>query len=96
MNHKHFSIDERESILESLTLGEKAGLDPAQMIDIINASTGSSRSSRTETFDSRCVSHGLRKETDDLLFVLMDFLRDRMNTRRQWIDCWDCWIMMGC
>jgi 3-hydroxyisobutyrate dehydrogenase-like beta-hydroxyacid dehydrogenase len=32
--------------LESLTLGEKAGLDPAQMIDIINASTGSSRSSQ--------------------------------------------------
>lgn len=32
--------------LESLTLGEKAGLDPTQMIDIINASTGSSRSSQ--------------------------------------------------
>ena len=32
--------------LESLTLGEKAGLDPEQMIDVINASTGSSRSSQ--------------------------------------------------
>ena len=32
--------------LESLTLGEKAGLDPAQMIDVINASSGLSRSSQ--------------------------------------------------
>lgn len=31
--------------LESLTLGEKAGLDPNQMIDVINASSGLSRSS---------------------------------------------------
>jgi len=31
--------------LESLTLGEKAGLDPNQMIDVINASSGRSRSS---------------------------------------------------
>lgn len=32
--------------LESLTLGEKAGLDPSQMIDVINASSGLSRSSQ--------------------------------------------------
>ncbi|MDA1332165.1 MAG: NAD(P)-dependent oxidoreductase [Proteobacteria bacterium] len=32
--------------LESLTLGEKAGLNPTQMIDVINASSGLSRSSQ--------------------------------------------------
>ena len=32
--------------LESLTLGEKAGLNPSQMIEVINASSGLSRSSQ--------------------------------------------------